>query len=120
MPPGRPERGAPEPRGFTLLEVVIALLVVELAVIAGAGVLVLASSTLTRAERLQRAIASAEAVLDTVVVSSAMSSGLATYAGGELRWQVEESGEVVLWAVESTGDTLFAISAIASPPPGVP
>ena len=119
-PLGWPERGAVEPRGFTLLEVVIALLVVELAVIAGAGVLVLASTTLTRAERLQRAIASAEAVLDTVVASPVPSGGIAAFVGGELRWQVEESGEVVLRAVESTGDTLFAIGAIASQRPGVP
>jgi type II secretory pathway pseudopilin PulG len=116
----RPWGGSLERRGFTLLEVVIALLVVELAVIGGVGIMVLASATLTRAERLQTASASAQAVLDTLMSSGVMGDGTAAYTGGELRWQVEESGEVALWAVDPVGDTLFRIASIAPPPSGVP
>ena len=40
--------------GFTLLEVVVALLVLEVSVVGAVGALVLASSTLSKAERLFR------------------------------------------------------------------
>ena len=52
--------------GFALLEVVVALLVLELAVVGVVGTLVVASSTQVRAESLERAVARAEGILDSL------------------------------------------------------
>jgi Tfp pilus assembly protein PilV len=105
-------------RGFTLLEVVMALLVLELAVLGAVGILVLASSTLGRAERLERAAALAEGVLDSLAVVSAPTDGRASYGAGDVLWAVNPVGEVVVIALGPTGDTLFEFGSVLPPPSG--
>jgi len=104
--------------GFTLLEVVMALMVLELAVMGAVGVLVLASSTLGRAERLERAAALAEGVLDSLAVVAAPTDGRASYGAGDVLWAVNPAGEVVVIALGPTGDTLFEIGSVLPPPSG--
>jgi prepilin-type N-terminal cleavage/methylation domain-containing protein len=98
-------------RGFTLLEVIMALLVLEVAVVGAAGTLTLASRTLGQAERLERAVAQAEGVLDSLRGVSAPTDGAASYAGGEVRWTVPDTGWVVLTAFGPVDDTLFEIAS---------
>ena len=117
--PASPPCRAPATRGFTLLEVVVALLVLEIAVIGAVGTLVLAAATLGRAERLERAAARAEGVLDSLARASAPSDGAASYRAGQLRWTAGPAGEVRLVATGPTGDTLLEVASILPPgPPG--
>jgi Tfp pilus assembly protein PilV len=85
-------------RGFTLLEVVVALLLLEVAVLAAAGTLVVASRTLTQAELLERAVLEAEAVLDSLAATPAVTSGARPFSAGTLEWSVGPSGTVVVRA----------------------
>jgi len=103
-------------RGFTLLEVVIALLVLELAVVGGVGMLVLASATLGGAERLERAVALAEGVVDSLRRSASPVDGAVSYGAGEVRWRVGAGGEVTLVALGPVGDTLFDLSTVLPSP----
>ena len=90
--------------GFTLLEVVVALLVLEVAVVGVVGSLVLASATLTRAESLERAVATAEGVLDSLAGASEIRGDSLPHAGGGIvRWSVDDSGRVRLQASEPNG-----------------
>lgn len=117
---GRRARLASDGRpGFTLLEVVIALLVLELAVVGAVGLLVLASATLGRAERLERAAALAEGVLDSLATAAAPTDGRASYGAADVVWGVGAAGEVVVTALGPTGDTLFEVESVL-PPPGGP
>lgn len=103
-------------RGFTLLEIVVALVVLELAVVGAAGLFVLASATLARAERIERAAALAEGVLDSLALERSPIAGEASRAGGRVRWSVGPEGEVVLVALGSVGDTLFDLVTIGRVP----
>ncbi len=53
-------------RGFTLVEVVVALLVLEVGILAAAGTMVMATRTLGLAEMRARAATSIESVLDSL------------------------------------------------------
>jgi hypothetical protein len=96
-------------RGFTLVEVVVALLVLEVAVVAVGGSLTVASRTLGRAERLERAVALAEGVLDSLAGVPVAVGAAGAFAGGEVRWEVGDSGSVTLVALGADRDTLFVV-----------
>lgn len=103
-------------RGFTLLEVVVALVVLEVAVVGAAGTLMLASRTLARAERLERAVALAEGVLDSLGRVPVPTDSSRGYRGGEVRWQVGDSSRVALTAFGPVRDTLFVVTATLPAP----
>lgn len=102
-------------RGFTLVEVVVALLLVEVVVFGGIGLLAIASSTLTAAEELERAVALAEGVLDSLSLAPARDDGAASYLGGEVRWSVGADGATLVAATDSRGRALFEIRAVLPP-----
>lgn len=97
--------------GFTLVEVVVALAVLEIAVVGAAGTLTVAARTLGQAERLERAVASAQGVLDSLRGVPVPASSSLGYRGGDVRWEVGDSGQVVLPALGAVGDTLFVVTA---------
>jgi type II secretory pathway pseudopilin PulG len=101
--------------GFTLIEVVIALLVLEIAVVGLVGTLVLASSTLTRAETLERAVATAEGVLDSLAHVGVVVPDSVLLASARVSWTVGDSGRVDLRAVDAADRLLFEIEAVVSP-----
>jgi prepilin-type N-terminal cleavage/methylation domain-containing protein len=98
-------------RGFTLLEVVVALLVLDVAAVGVAGTLAIASRTLGRAERLEHAVSLAEGVLDSLSRVRGPFSSALPYDGGQVRWEVRDSGPVVLSALGPEGDTLFVVTS---------
>lgn len=83
-------------RGFTLIEVVVALLLLEVAVLAAAGSLSVASHTLSEAEWLERAVMEAEGVLDSIEGVAIAGDGARAFADGSLEWAVDPSGGVLL------------------------
>ncbi len=98
--------------GFTLLEVVIALVVLEVAVVGAVGVLVVASQTLAAAERLERAVALSEGALDSLALVVAPTDGAVRHPAGEVRWRIGSDGEVILVASGPAGDTLFQFGSV--------
>jgi Tfp pilus assembly protein PilV len=107
--------------GFTLLEVVVALLVLEVAVVGLVSSLVLASATFTRAESLERAVATAEGVLDSLAATtSIVADSLRHSGGGTVKWSVDDSGRVSLQATEASGAVVLDVLAVVSVPPVPP
>ena len=107
--------GAAPPAGFTLIEVVIGLLVLALGVLGAAGILALASATLGRAERLERGVALAEGVLDSLGAVVSPVDGRASYGSGQVLWRLESEGRVTLVATGPSGDTLFSLESVLMP-----
>ncbi len=81
-------------RGFTLIEVVMALLVLEVGILGAVGVLLLASETLTHAEVVERGVLEAEAALDSLQAGVFPTSGLRERPDGTLSWKTSVEGTV--------------------------
>ena len=96
-------------RGFTLVEVVMALLVVEMAVVGVLGTMALAARTLRRAERLEAATGRAEAVLDSLRRGAAPGSGRDVFDDVAVVWTVDSAGAVELTATDEHGGTLLSV-----------
>jgi len=103
-------------RGFTLLEVVVALVLLEVAVLAAVGTLAVASRTLAEAEHLERAVVEAEGALDSLAGVPGATSGSRTFTGGEVDWSIDTTGTVSLRAQSVVGAILFELqSAVRRP-----
>jgi type II secretory pathway pseudopilin PulG len=98
--------------GFSLVEVVVALVVLEIAAVGVAGILQLASSTLGRAEELESAVANAEGVLDSLKQAAILEAGTQSFDGGDVVWTVSDERRVVVRAVTDQGVTLFVAQTI--------
>lgn len=96
-------------RGFTLMEVVMALLVLEMAVLGVLGTMALAARTLRRAERLEAATGRAEAVLDSLRRGAAPGSGRDVFDDVVVVWTVDSAGRVELNATDEHGGTLLGL-----------
>ncbi len=101
--------------GFTLIEVVVALLIMEIATLGVLGTLVLASNTMRQAETLERAAARAEGVLDSLRVGGDPGTGSRAFLGGEVHWVIDARGSVTLTAVDEHGGTLIEVRSRVSP-----
>ncbi len=78
--------------GFTLIEVLVALVILEVGLLGVVGTLVLASSTLARASLLERSVGEIESVLDSLVDSPGIGVGNRAAPGGTLSWSVAPDG----------------------------
>lgn len=101
--------------GFTLLEVVVALLVLEVAVLAAAGTLEVASRTLAVAEGTERAVLEAEGVLDSLAGVGGAVSGTRAFPGGDVTWTVDTAGVVVLRVDGPDGAPRFQLTSAVPP-----
>lgn len=101
--------------GFTLLEVVVALLLMEVAVLAAAGTLVLASRSMAEASHLERAVMEAEGVLDSLSSVAGPVSGGRAYPGGDIKWTVDSSGVVLLTVVSGEGEARLELTSAMIP-----
>jgi hypothetical protein len=96
-------------RGFTLAEVVVALLVTQMAVMGTLANLVLVHRTLADAEQLESGTLAARAALDSLRGASVVDYGAGKFAGGRLVWTVGDSGLVVVRAVSVAGNELIVL-----------
>ena len=78
--------------GFTLLEVLVALVILEVGMLAAAGTLLLAARTLTDATLLERAAADAAALADSLLSASDGGGGEAGRPGYTLVWEPRDGG----------------------------
>lgn len=117
--PVLPDPAAPRrPRGgFTLVEVLVALVVLQVGLLGVVATLLVASRTLARAERLEWAVAEAQRAADSLTASGATGgAGRAASGPGELSWRVEAGGRfVVEWA---EADSVLVRVEGAAPPWG--
>jgi type II secretory pathway pseudopilin PulG len=102
--------------GFALLEVLVALLTLEVAVVGVLGSLVVARDTMRQAETLERATARAEGVLDSLRLRDGPGEGVRAFGGGEIRWVVDDQGGLLLTAVSDRGGPLFDVRSRVSTP----
>lgn len=99
-------------RGFTLIEVVVALVLLEIGVLGVVGTLLLATRTLTDAELTTRAAAAAALVADSLETHGFMEPGVDSFPGGIVRWEVVgDPGRTVVVATDGHGEMLVRIEA---------
>jgi hypothetical protein len=110
-------------RGYSLLELILALFLFQVGMLAAAGLVHLSQVNLRRAELTVRAILEAEWVGDSILSLGSMTPGVATYPWGDLSWSVLSSPipalRIAAWA-EIEGDTLFTLLALPPLPTGPP
>lgn len=90
-------------QGFTLVEVLVALVVLQVGLLGVVGTLVLASMTLSRASLLERGAAEMEAVLDSLARAAGSGSGSRSGPGGTVSWSVSSEGAAWVTFVGSPG-----------------
>lgn len=110
-------------RGFSLLELILALLLFQVGMLAAAGLVHLSEVNFRRAELTMRAILEAEWVGDSILSLGSMAPGVATFPWGDLSWSVLSSPvpalRIAAWS-EMEGDTLFTLLALPPLPAGPP
>jgi len=102
------------PSGFTLIEVVVALIVLEVAVVGVLGSLVLSTRIMHQAESVERATARAEGVLDSLSAGASPGAGNHEFEGGAVEWVVSPDGAVsVLVTTPREGAVVLFRSRVA-------
>lgn len=95
------------PGGFTLVEVVVALLVLEVGVLGALATMVVAAETLRRAQGLERATGRVEAVLDSLRGGASPDSSSVLFDDVRIRWTVDDEGDVEIDATDPEGSLLL-------------
>lgn len=96
--------------GFTLVEILVALVVLEVGLLGVVGTLWLAERTLTGAEILERGVGVMEGVYDSLSSEAAPSDGWRPSPPGQVRWRVSGS-DAHLALLDGRGDTLVQVEA---------
>ena len=97
-------------RGFTLVEVVVALVVLEIGLLGVLGTVLLASRTMTAAEVREGAVLEAQRVADSLGTDGLTGPGARPLPWGRISWgdsATGVTGHVV--AIDATGDTLVTL-----------
>ncbi|MGD2070864.1 MAG: hypothetical protein PVI57_19490 [Gemmatimonadota bacterium] len=99
------EGGSPRRPGFSLVEIVVALIVLELGLLAVVGLSVLAARTLAEAAELQRATGALEVVVDSLLEAGSWSPGERSLPPHRVRWW-RETGQLRVRVERLDGDGL--------------
>jgi Tfp pilus assembly protein PilV len=94
--------------GLTLVEVVIALVILQVGVLGALSSLTLATRTLSNALLLETQIAELTTVLDSLAMVPDPTSDERLSAAGRIRWSTRD-GALLVWheGMESVGDTFY-------------
>ena len=92
-------------RGFTLAEVVIALVLLQVGLAAALGLLASAEATMRRAESLEHANTIADGLADSLWREAAVSEGAIEWGGVVARWEPSLNG-LRLEVISGAGDTI--------------
>ena len=78
--------------GFSLVEVIVALVVLEVAILGAVGIVVVAARTMAEAEVIERAVSALEGTADSLSLTATPGQGSKDVAGGRINWSVEPDG----------------------------
>lgn len=108
--------------GFTLMEVVVALIVLELGLLGVVGLALHAQRILADASLWSRAVAATEEIADSLAVSGARTGGTRSFPGGSISWIPgatvggggggEPLRRISIRAAEIDGDQIFMVRGI--------
>lgn len=99
-------------RGFTLVEVVVALLLLEIGVLGALGLLVIAQRSLTDAERLERGVAAAEGLLDSLALGAAPGGGTRMLGHDTLTWSIDGDGRIRIRLAPGDGSPALELRSV--------
>ncbi|MDX1568513.1 MAG: prepilin-type N-terminal cleavage/methylation domain-containing protein [Longimicrobiales bacterium] len=77
--------------GFTLIEVIVALIILELGLLGVAGLALHAHGLLSEASFRSRAVAVAAEIADSLASAGVRSGGTRSFVGGSASWEVDEA-----------------------------
>ena len=119
-PTGPPRAGSTpsSPGGFTLAEILVALVLLEVGLLGAAGSLVLATRVLNRARDLEWAVQRAWSAVDSLVYFGATASGEREEPPWLIRWTVSQGEEIATIRIvvqkAAGGPPLVDVSALSA------
>lgn len=96
-------------RGFTLIEVVVALLVAEVAVLGVLGSLVLSADIRQRADRLERITFAVESIVDSLRSVDVVEPDSMTTEAGRVWWTLDPRGRLIVRGGPAIGEPLLRV-----------
>lgn len=110
-------RGATLRSGFTLVEILVAMVVLQVGLLGVVGTLLLASRTLRRAELMEWAVAEVQRAADSLLATGAgAGAGQASSGPGELRWELDGGGRLRV-EYQTGSEILVTVEGMANPAP---
>lgn len=105
--------------GFTLVEVLVALVILQVGLLGVAGQIGVAHQTLDRAIRLEWAVAVAESVADSLSRFGYSAPGSIDLAAGRVSWEPWSGGDgsILVWVEDGTPRRVLEVAVLRRPPP---
>lgn len=97
--------------GFSLVEVIVSLLVLEVGILGTAGTLLVATRTLVRAEAEERGVCEVEYVLDSLAGGASVGAGARVTGAGTTSWRVTADGRARIRHVSHVPGVVVNVSA---------
>ena len=97
---------SPDTRGFTLPEVVIALVIAQATLFGTLGMFTLAARQLSRAHALEEALTQAHSIADSLADGAAVGQGIDSTGANRIIWTVDTAGNFVITVLAQSGDSL--------------
>lgn len=104
--------------GFTLVEVVVALLILDVGLLGAMGLIVLAQRTLAEADLVERGVADLEGVLDSLGWAAQPGGGARDVQAGRIEWSVGADGTLGLRFEPRAGGRVLEVSGRVRVPVG--
>jgi Tfp pilus assembly protein PilV len=106
---------SPAPRGYSLVELIFALLIFQVGVLGVAGMILTAQQSLTRAQLILRGTLEARMTGDSLLAEGVEGSGESVRPWGALAWTRGGTGELKVVAVTAGGGDTLAVLRIWPP-----
>lgn len=102
-------------KGFTLIEVIVALVVLQVAVVGVLGTALIASRTMRAAEAIALRARAASSILDSLRVDGRPGPGGALRSGVQIEWIIDDVGALDLTATTPDSAVLRVRTLVVLP-----